>query len=153
MIDERVIWDSWIPSVIGGVLAGLIVIVMELLWRGVYGWIQRRKAVTGLRKFFAEWEGQIATAKELEGPAPGVPGVPVESVKFVLHKFYLRTAPIRIAPMTKHLSDQQAQESFAFVFQRGSKGGNNPRKAVHQVRIFTTNFSIPFKGVKWLKYG
>ena len=32
MIDERVIWDSWIPSVIGGVLAGIIVIMMELFY-------------------------------------------------------------------------------------------------------------------------
>ena len=89
MIDQGVIWDSWIPSVIGGVLAGLIVIVMELLWRGVYGWIQRRKAVARLRRFFAEWGEQVAAAPELEGQdAP-----PVGFVKFALHKYHLRTAP------------------------------------------------------------
>ena len=152
MIDERVIWDSWIPSVIGGVLAGLIVIMMELLWRGGYVWIQRRKAVTGLRRFFAEWEERITTAKDLEGPAPGVPGVPVESVKFVLHKSYLRTAPIRIAPMTKHLSDQQAQEVSLLLSSEEAKVGIIPEGRAPS-QDFYDQFFDSVKGVKWLKYG
>ncbi len=149
MIDQGVIWGSWIPSVIGGVLAGLIVIMMELLWRWMYGWILRRRAVATLRKFFAGWEKQITSATAIEW---SIGDQSTEEVmKFIYHRFWLQAATFRVATMTGRLNDDQARQVSNLIANEEAKVERIPEGSVPCQSLYDQFFNS-VKEVKWLKY-
>lgn len=151
MNEQMGIYESLVLPVGGGVIAGFIVIVIELLWRGWYAWIQRRKAVSRLRKFFAKWEEEITTASAIDVPRPNVV-VTREILQFEIHKHYLRTAHNRIAPMVKHLNEQQVTDVEILIQEQNPKVEMVPKGGTWPQGMYD-NFLDSVEKIEWLRYG
>ena len=57
--------DTAFLSIVGGIIAGIVVILLEWSFRFLYGWNQRRNAVNAVGDFFVRWEGDINSTDEL----------------------------------------------------------------------------------------
>ena len=97
-------------SIGGGVFAGLIAILIEVVGRSLSAWNQRRKAVDALEKYLHKWE---ADARDL----------PIDDTQFphseaVVHlESRLRGAHATLGHWSRFLTAQQFQEFTQLIVQ------------------------------------
>ena len=95
--DPTGLWASLILSVLGGVVAGVMVLVGEILFRLKMDRRQRAKAKEAIGWFFAEWEQTINAA----GGRP--------DVQFAQHRLSLLMAQNIVARWSRYLTAEQVQ--------------------------------------------
>ena len=107
--DPPGLWASIILSLSGGIVAGILVLLGEILIRMEYDRRQRMKAYKAMGLFFKEWETTISGAEAIpaQGPAPAVPKA---NVQFAFHGHFLRRAPNLIARWQRYLTAEQIEE-------------------------------------------
>ena len=93
-------------SIVGGVIAGIVVVLLEWGFRSVYLWNQRRNAVNAVGEYFRRWESDINSTDELL-TSDGRFSLPRVRLQFEKHKEYLRTVRILLDRWSKFLSGEQ----------------------------------------------
>ena len=92
-------WDSTdlvhtaLLSIIGGIIAGVVVILLELGFRSWFEWNQRRNAVNAVEEFFRRWENDINSTDVLL-TSDGRATAPRNRLQFEKHRYHLRTVRI-----------------------------------------------------------
>ena len=102
-------WSEVYLSIIGGVIAGLGLVLVELIWRLSYGLFQKHKAIRAMSAFFSKWEETINTSEAIDDPATGV-SASKEQVRFLHHQYNLRILPIEFSRWGKHIPEQQYED-------------------------------------------
>ena len=74
------VYTTVVFPIVGGIIAGVIVILIELGFRVLYEWNQRKRGAKDISRFFGEWEAAINTSVDL--PASPTPISPTQA----LHK-------------------------------------------------------------------
>ncbi len=144
-------YASLILSIGGGVLAGIVVILLEWGWRGFYGWYQGRKAVKAVGTFFLEWETAINSVEPLDHPVRG-DQISIEVLQFVKHKYYLWRSQIVLSRWAKQLSDEQIQEVSTLVAgHEHSVVGILPEGRVLPQQMYD-RFFLDARSISWLKF-
>ena len=138
-------------SIFGGILAGLALVLVELIWRLLYGLFRRHRAVRAIRAFFSRWEESIKTAGVIDDPVAGV-SVSKEVIQFLHHKYYLRIAPITLSRWGEHISEQQDEDITQIIAQHehAEVGILSPDKVPNQ--NFYDKFFGRVREIKWLKW-
>ena len=143
--------DTVVFPVVGGIIAGIIVVAIELGFRVILQCWQKRKAEKAMGEFFGGWEDKINDAKDLFH-APTGRNFTKSDMQFVHHREFLRQFPIRLNRWSKFLSEKQTEEITLHVI-----GHENailidlfPGKNLSQV-IYDVFFSEA-KKIKWLKF-
>ena len=101
--------DTVVFPVVGGIIAGLIVVAIQLGYRVILQWWQRGKAEKAMGKFFGEWKSTINDAKALFHAPTGKNYTKID-IQFVRHRDFLRQFPIRLNRWSKFLSEKQTEE-------------------------------------------
>ena len=101
--------------ILGGIIAGGIVILIEWVFRILYGWNQRKRGTKVISRFFAEWEDAINTSTDLPESPSGIT-VAKDQIQFVKHRYYIRAVHFTISRWSKFLSDLQTEEINLFIF-------------------------------------
>ena len=144
-------YASLVLSVGGGVLAGIVVILMEWGWRNFYGRWQRRKAIIGLSSFFRQWESTINSVESLTHPESGQ-HIAREDIQFAQHKNRPWTVPIMLSQESRHLSDKQAQEiALLLAGHVNAEVGILPTGRVLSQQMYDRFFSN-VREISWLKF-
>ena len=55
------VFQTVIYPILGGVIAGFIVVIVELVFRYLYDRWQQRKAINSIKELFSEWESKITS--------------------------------------------------------------------------------------------
>ena len=143
--------DTVLFPVLGGIFAGIVVILIEWSFRSLHDCKQRKKAERSIGKFFGEWNSCINNAVELRDEQ-GVLNAPKIAVQFAIHKDFLRSFPIVVDRWSRFLTEQQTEEVRQFV--RGHEGGIVgiiPSGKAPPEPIYS-NFFRDSKEIKWLKF-
>ena len=61
--DSFDVYETVIFPIVGGVIAGFIVVIVELVFRYLYDRWQQSKAINAVKKLFGEWESKITNAE------------------------------------------------------------------------------------------
>lgn len=144
-------YASFLLSVGGGVLAGLAVVAVELVWRFGLAWWQRKKALQALGTLLGEWEESINSATGFAYPQLGRTASK-EDVQFAKHKSYLWTAPIVMSRWARHIPEKYIEDLSRLV--------TNHQNAVVAIlppgRVMSQGIYDDFfrqaREVKWLKF-
>ena len=102
-------WTTITLSILGGVIAGVILLAGEVAFRKAYEGVQRRKAIMAIGQFFARWESTINDAMGFPGPE-SIGFISKESIQFARHKDFLRRAPNLIDRWSRYLTANQVEE-------------------------------------------
>ena len=108
-------WDSTdfvhtaLLSIIGGIIAGVVVILLEWGFRYLYEWNQRRNAVNAVEDFFRRWENDINSTDETL-TSDGRFTLPRSTQQFAKHRYYLSTVRILLDRWSKFLSAEQSED-------------------------------------------
>ena len=110
--DPPNVWATIILSILGGVIAGIIVLAGEVALRRGYEGVQRRKAIRAIGQFFGRWESEINDAMDIPAHEdnPNLGPISKASVQFAFHGDFLRRAPNLIARWSRYLTANQVEE-------------------------------------------
>ena len=97
--------------IVGGIIAGLIVILMEWIFRVLYGLNQRQRGFKDISKFFGGWEVAINGNPSLQ-EKPWVGLDPAAKDTLATHRTLIRAFDFTISRWSKYLSDQQIEEIY-----------------------------------------
>ena len=145
------VYETVIFPILGGVIAGFVVIVIELVFRNLYDRWQRRKTIKAIEKLLSEWESKINNPSAIENNPAGTSPSKGE-FQLPIHRYHLKITPITIAAWSKQLSEGEAieiheliagQENVAeFLFSQGFYPDQN----------YYDNFFSKVREIKWLKF-
>ena len=138
-------------SVAGGVIAGIVVILLEWGFRSLYAWNQRRNAVNAVGDFFRRWEGDIDETEEIV-TSDGRFTLPRSRLKFEKHREQLRTVRILLDRWSKFLSGEQSEE-IALLLGRheGAVMGIVPQGSFPSQNFYDAFFRTA-REIKWLGF-
>ena len=105
---------STLISILGGLAAGPLVLVVEAVIRRGIDRQQRKKAERAIGQFFGKWEKAINEATD--GPERYFDGMPVH---FYFHRAFLRLAPDSIAAWSRYLTAEQVDKLSGLIQQHG----------------------------------
>ena len=149
--DPPGLWASIILSISGGILAGVLVLVGEIVFRRGRDHRQRRKAERAIGVFFREWETAINSAVGVP-PNPNFGAVPKAAVQFAQHEYFIRMAPNLIARWSKYLTTEQVEELSNHL--EGHQGGHigilPPGKVLAQFQY--DQFFCQARAMPWLEF-
>ena len=126
-------------SVVGGVIAGIIVILIQSAW----AWAQRRRAAKEVGAFFRTWETDVGRQGD-------------DAWRLVVHKKHLRTVHILLDRWSKVLSAEQSKEIAEHIAQHEHSlfdlegVGVNPDAKLQ--KIATDQFFRAARRIKWLSF-
>ena len=103
------LWATIIFPILGGVVAGILVLAGEVALRRGYERVQRRKAIRAIGQFFGNWESMINDALDIPDN-PNFGPIDRASVQFAYHGEFLRRAPNLIARWSRYLTTEQVEE-------------------------------------------
>ena len=149
--DPPGLWASVILSVSGGIAAGVLVLLGEILIRRELNFRQQSKAVKAIGLFFKKWETTIhgASAIQAQGPAPAVSKA---AVQFALHGDFLRRAPRLVQRWQGYLTAEQVEEVSNLVEgHQGAVIGILPPGAFLPQQHYDQFFGSA-RQIKWLKF-
>ena len=146
-------WNSsdMYASIVGGILAGLALVLVELIWRLFYGLFQKHRALRAIKKFFREWEESIKNIGGIDDAAAGV-SVSKEVTQFLQHKYYLRIVPIPLSRWGKHIPEQQNDDIIQVIAtHEHAEVGIIPKGNVPSQNFYDSFFGRvrEIKGLKW----
>ena len=145
------VFDTVIFPIVGGIIAGIVVIAIELGVRSLRQWHQRRTAIKVIGGFFREYESMINNADALNVPQLGN-YYTKEQVQFVRLKDFLRQFPIRMNRWSKHLSEKQTEEITLYIVgYEGAVLGIIPQDRVSSQEIYN-DFFRKAREIEWLKF-
>ena len=101
--------DTALLSITGGVIAGIVVILLEWSFRFLYGWRQRRSAIHAVREFFRRWEDDINSTEDMLTSDCRF-SLPKTQLQYVKHKDFLRRVRILLDRWSKFLSEKQTED-------------------------------------------
>ena len=137
--------------ILGGIIAGVIVIIFEWSFRVFYEWNQRKRGAKVISRFFGEWEDAINTTVDLPENPSGVLYAKAQ-IQFVMHSYYVRAVHFTISRWSKYLSDQQTEEISLLVFRHEhSVIGILPPGKIFSQEIYD-RFFREAREIKWLKF-
>ena len=144
------VYDSILLPVLGGVIAGGIVIAIELTFRRVYEWLQRREAEKAMSEFFKQWESKINGSEAISDPQAGIQRTK-DVVQYAFHQDYVRQFPVRMGRWSKYLNEKQTEEVSLLVlgYLVAITSLNPPGRTLSQ-GIYDAFFRRA-KEIKWLK--
>ena len=143
--------DTVVFPVVGGIIAGAIVVAMEWGFRVIFQMWQRGKAEKAIGLFFKEWECTVNTAEALSVPHAGR-SYSKEDLQFVFHRDFLRQFPIRLGRWSKFLSEKETEQLALFVtghekaYLQDLLPGKNLTQAIYD------GFFCDAKKIEWLKF-
>ena len=138
-------------SILGGVLAGFALVLVELIWRLFYALFQKHRTIREIRGFFSEWEKAIATSGGIDDPEVGI-SRSKEEVQFAQQKYYLRILPIKLLRWEQHASAQQIEaiRRVAAGHEHAEMGIIPPDKVPTSQNFYTDFFDrVRDTGLKW----
>ena len=150
-------WDppgllaSILISILGGIAAGVLVLVVEIVIRRGYDRRQRRKAERAICQFFREWETTINEAAGIPS-GPGTLPVPKENVQFGKHGDFIRRAANLTARWSRYLAEEQVEDLMNLV--EGHQAVIDliaPRGGVFR-EIHYENFFSDTREIEWLEF-
>ena len=97
--------------IVGGIIAGLIVILMEWIFRVLYGLNQRKRGIKDISEFFGGWEVAINGNPSLQ-EKPWVISDAAGKDPLYTHRTLIRVFDFTISRWSKYLSDQQIEEIY-----------------------------------------
>ena len=131
--------------VLGGILAGGIVIVIELSFRVLWGLNQRKRGIKDISKFFGGWEVVINGNPSLqENPWVGLNAAAKDPVQLATHRAAIRLFDFAIFRWSKYLSDQQLEEIYLLLVIL-------PSDTIAS-QEFYDGFFREARKIKWLKF-
>ena len=138
-------------SIAGGIIAGIVVILLEWGFRSLYGRNQRRNAVNAVRDFFRRWESDINSTDELL-TSDGRFTRPQGDVQFAKHREYLRAVRILLDRWSKYLSGEQSEDIALFLGRHeGAVIDIIPEGSFPSQNFYDTFFRTA-KEIKWLEF-
>ena len=143
--------DTVVFPIVGGVIAGIIVILVQWTFRAVNECRQRHNAENALREFFEEWEDTINGATALNGFPTGH-SLTTEQLQYTYHKDYLRRADSLIVSWSRLLSEKQMAEINYLV--QGHKGNLLDILPANKIpnQWLYDNFFRQAREISWLKF-
>lgn len=141
---------SIILSIPGGVIAGLIVVAGEWLWRYCDARNRRRRTLREVALYFDTWESQIYELPEKSDEEDGI-HPPREAFQFAIHKARIREFHISMDRWRAHLSEHQTEGVVQLV--RGHEALVNiiPSGAQPDENLYRVFFKEARK-ISWLKF-
>ena len=152
--DPLSLWATIILSILGGVIAGIIVLAGEIALRAGYEGVQRRRAIRYIGQFFARWESTINDSMGFPAPEaiPNIELISKANVQFARHEDFLRKAPNLIARWSRYLTANQVEElSNHLEGHQGAHIGILPRGRVLAQAQYDEFFSTVRK-FEWLEF-
>ena len=141
--------ETALLSIAGGIIAGIAVILMELGFRSLYGWKQKRNAVNAVNDLFRRWESDINSTEELV-TGDGRFRLPRDRLQFEKHKEYLRTVRILLDRWSKFLSGEQSEDIALFLARHeGAAFGVIPEASIPS-QNFYVSFFLQAREIKWI---
>ena len=145
------VYTTVVFPVLGGIIAGVIVILFEWGFRVLYERKQRKKGTKVISKFFVDWEEAINTSADLPESPSGI-SVAKDQIQFVKHRYYIRAVHFTISRWSKFLSDQQIEGINLFIFRHEhSEIGILPPDRIFSQEIYDRFFRRA-REIKWLKF-
>ena len=145
------VYSTVVFPILGGIIAGVIVILIEWGFRILHERSQRRRATKVISRFFAEWQDAINTSADLPENPSGVTASK-DQIQFIKHRYYVRAVHFTISRWSKYLSDQQTEEINLFIFRHEhSEIGILPEKRIFGQEIYDRFFQRA-REIKWLKF-
>ena len=145
------VYATVIFPIVGGIIAGIIVILIEWGFRSLYERGQRRKAINGIGEFFGEWESRINSLAARNVPQIGT-SYTREQIQFAFHQHFLRRSHITMDRWSKFLPEQQTEEMRQFISEHeGAEIGIIPAGKVMSQEMYN-NFFRRAREIKWLKF-
>ena len=143
--------DTAILSIAGGIIAGIVVVLIEWWFRFLYGWNQRRNSVNAVGNFFRRWESDINSTDDLL-TSDGRFSLPRDRLQFEKHKEYLRTVRILLDRWSKFLSGEQSENIALFLGRHeGAVIGIIPEGRIPS-QDFHDAFFRTAREIKWLRF-
>ena len=150
-VDSFDVNSTVIFPILGGIIAGVIVILFEWSFRALYEWNQRKRGTKDISRFFGNWEDAINTSADL-GDNPSGVLYAKDQIQFVMHRYYVRAVHFTISRWSKYLSDQQTEEINLLVFRHEhSVIGSLPPDRIFSQEIYD-RFFCGAREIKWLKF-
>ena len=107
--------ETVVFPVVGGIIAGAIVVIIELVIRYILSRRQYGNAIKAIEKLFGEWESRINDAVDLlndNGEIYRDRGV----LQFLHHRYFIKRVPLALAAWSKNFSEQQTDELTRLIF-------------------------------------
>ena len=136
--------------ILGGVIAGFIVVVVEFVVRNCHSRWQQDKAINTLGNLFSKWESRINDAVELlddQGRVYRNRGV----VQILHHQYYLKRVPLALAAWSKNLSEKQTDELTTLIFEQEQILSIVPKDKVLLQEVYD-GFFRKAREIEWLKF-
>ena len=138
-------------SIVGGIIAGIVVAALIWGFGALNSWNQERKAANAVGDFFREWENDINSTDKLL-TSDGRFTLSKCELQFAKHKHYLGTVRIRLDRWSKSLSAEES-EDIALLLDRHEGAaikiipeGSCPGQNFYDV------FFINARTIEWLKF-
>ena len=145
------VYTTVIFPILGGILAGVIVILIEWGFRVLYEWNQRKRGTKVISRFFGEWQDAINTSADLPESPEGVVYTKGQ-IQIAQHRYYIRAVHFTISRWSKYLSDQQTEEIDLFIFRHEhSQIGILPPDRIFSQEVYDRFFDRA-REIKWLKF-
>ncbi len=145
------VYETVIFPILGGVIAGFIVVVIELVFRHLYDRWQRSKAINAIEKLLGEWESKINNANDLTDDHGRIIQTK-EVIRFLHHKYYLKRVPIAIAAWSKNLSEEQTDELTVLIVQNEHVLEGIVRPGMVPDKTPYDDLFRKAREIKWLKF-
>ena len=153
--DPPGLWASIILSVVGGILAGGLVLAGEFAISKGYEQVQQRKAMKAIGLFFKEWESTINETTDIPAHPTNPSNGPINRavVQFAYHEDYLRRAPNLLARWARYLAAEQVEELSNLLegHQGAVIGLMRPRGRVLPQQVYD-NFFRSAREIDWLDF-
>ena len=132
------VFSTVIFPILGGVIAGFIVVVVEFVVRNCHSRWQQSKAINTLGNLFSEWESRINDAVDLldQGCVYRNRG----EVQILHHQYYLRRVPLVLAAWSKNLSEKQIDELTKLIFDHEQILSIVPKDKVYPQEVYDMFF-------------
>ena len=145
------VYTTVVFPIIGGIIAGVIVILIEWGFRVLYEWNQRYRGAKDISRFFGKWEDTINKSADLPASPEGVVYHKGE-IQYVQHRYHIRAVHFTISRWSKYLSNQQIEEIDLFIFgHEHSEIGPLPPGRIFGQETYD-GFFHRAREIKWLKF-
>ena len=144
------VYTTVVFPIVGGIIVGVIVILIELGFRVLYEWNQRKRGAKDISRFFGKWEAAINTSADLPASPEGVV-YPKGQIQFAQHKGYISLVPFTVSRWSKYLSDQQIKEIDLFIFGGEFEISILPPDSIFGQETYDRFFHRA-REIKWLKF-
>ena len=154
--DPPGLWATIILSILGGIVAGILVLVGEILIRRELDRRQRKRAERAIGQFFRWWQMLTRDPSETDS-SESTSGTSWEQVRFLrvqfqIHEYCLMRVTNLIAAWSKYLTAKQVDELSTMIGEHQIQviarlpEGQTPEQ--HQY----DNFFQQARAIKWLDF-